>query len=122
MLVCVHFALAGKQDWRQVQVPALPANLAFRRAATGAGTNGVTSPPIDAICRTRVAVIGRTEADAGTNTVCTSGAMVAFIPAISISYSKSAPLRRPRINRVAPARRAAATTRSAKGTEANSHP
>ena len=38
-----------------------------------------------AIWRTSVAVIGRTAGDAGTNTVCTSGAMVSFIPAICIS-------------------------------------
>ena len=53
----------------------LPANFAFRRAATDGGTNCETSPPMDAICRTSVAVIGRMIGDAGRNTVCTSGAM-----------------------------------------------
>ena len=62
-----------------------PANFAFSRAATGGGTNGVTSPPMDAICLTSVAVIGRTAGEAGRNTVCTSAAITAFMPAISIS-------------------------------------
>ena len=44
-----------------------------------------TLPPMEAICRTSVAVIGRTDTEAGTNTVCTSGAMLSFIPAICIS-------------------------------------
>jgi hypothetical protein len=35
----------------------LRANRAASRSATTAGTNGRTSPPIAAICRTRVAVI-----------------------------------------------------------------
>jgi len=52
---------------------------------TDDGTNCDTSPPIDAICRTSVAVIGRMIGDAGRNTVCTAGAMAPFIPAISIS-------------------------------------
>ena len=38
-----------------------------------------------AIWRTNVAVIGRTAGDAGRNTVCTSGAMAPFMPAICIS-------------------------------------
>ena len=38
-----------------------------------------------AIWRTNVAVIGRTSGEAGRNTVCTFGAMVAFMPAICIS-------------------------------------
>ena len=62
-----------------------PANFAFSRAATGGGTKGVTSPPMDAICLTSVAVIGRTAGEAGRNTVCTSAAITAFMPAISIS-------------------------------------
>ena len=45
----------------------------------------MTSPPIAAICRTKVAVIGRTAGDAGRNTVWTSGAMAPFMPAICIS-------------------------------------
>ena len=49
------------------------------------GTKAETSPPMPAIWRTSVAVIGRTAAEAGTNTVCTSGAMVSFMPAICIS-------------------------------------
>ena len=47
--------------------------------------SGETSPPIDAIWRTSVAVIGRTDGEAGRKTVCTSGAMAPFMPAISIS-------------------------------------
>jgi hypothetical protein len=38
-----------------------------------------------AIWRTKVAVIGRTIGEAGRKTVCTSGAMAAFMPAICIS-------------------------------------
>ena len=61
------------------------ANLVFRLAATDGGTNADTSPPMAAIWRTSVAVIGRTATEAGRNTVCTSGAMVSFMPAICIS-------------------------------------
>ena len=61
------------------------ANLVLRLAATAGGTNAETSPPMAAIWRTSVAVIGRTATEAGTNTVCTSGAMVSFMPAICIS-------------------------------------
>ena len=43
------------------------------------------SPPILAIWRTRVAVIGRTAGLAGRKTVWIAGAMVPFIPAICIS-------------------------------------
>ena len=50
-----------------------------------AGANGATSPPIAAIWRTRVAVIGRTGDEAGRNTVCISGAIAPFMPAICIS-------------------------------------
>ena len=57
----------------------------FSRAATGAGTKAVMSPPILAIWRTKVAVIGRTAGLAGRNTVWIAGAMVPFIPAICIS-------------------------------------
>src|SRR5262249_53722054 len=60
-------------------------NLAFRLAATEAGTKADTLPPIPAIWRTSVAVIGRTATEAGTNTVCTLGAMASFMPAICIS-------------------------------------
>ena len=69
----------------RAQRPDVPANFAFSRTATGGGTNGETSPPMEAICRTSVAVIGRTAGAAGRKTVCTAGAIVAFIPAISIS-------------------------------------
>src|SRR5262249_61292706 len=62
------------------QRPDLPANFAFRRTAAGGGTNGDTSPPMDAICRPSVALIGRTLGEAGRKTVCTAGAMVAFMP------------------------------------------
>ena len=40
--------------------PDLPANFDFSRATTAGGTKGDTSPPMEAICRTSVAVIGRT--------------------------------------------------------------
>ena len=40
---------------------------------------------MDAICRTSVAVIGRVIGEAGRKTVCTAGAIVPFMPAISIS-------------------------------------
>src|SRR6185437_13229641 len=60
-------------------------NLAFSPAATEAGTKADTLPPMPAIWRTSVAVIGRTATEAGTNTVCTSGAMASFMPAICIS-------------------------------------
>ena len=49
-------------------------NFFFSRAATGAGTKPETSPPMLTICRTKVAVIGRTAGAAGKNTVCMSGA------------------------------------------------
>src|ERR1700722_18994121 len=61
------------------------ANFFFKYAATCAGTKAETSPPIAAIWRTNVAVIGRTAGDGGRKTVCTLGAMVPFIPAICIS-------------------------------------
>ena len=61
-------------------------NLALSGAdATAAGTKGRMSPPIDAIWRTSVAVMVRTEGLAGRKTVCSSGAMVSFMPAICIS-------------------------------------
>ena len=60
-------------------------NLAVSASATTAGTKGRMSPPIDAIWRTSVAVMVRTEGLAGRNTVCRSGAMVSFMPAICIS-------------------------------------
>src|SRR5262249_4876186 len=44
-------------------------NLAFRALATEGGTKAETSPPMPAIWRTKVAVVGRTLGDAGTNTV-----------------------------------------------------
>ena len=43
------------------------------------------SPPIRAIWRTKVAVIGRAAGLAGRKTVWTAGAIVPFIPAICIS-------------------------------------
>jgi hypothetical protein len=46
--------------------------LALSWSATDDGTKAEKSPPIWAIWRTSVAVIGRTGTDAGTNTVCTS--------------------------------------------------
>ncbi len=59
--------------------------LELRAASTGAGTKALTSPPMAAIWRTNVAVMGREAVAAGRKTVCTSGAMVAFMPAICIS-------------------------------------
>ncbi len=41
------------------------ANFAVSRASTGAGTKVETSPPMPAICRTSVAVMGRTMGEAG---------------------------------------------------------
>src|SRR6478735_5400509 len=74
-------ARAGKSsDKRPRQRP----NLVLRLAATDGGTNADTFPPIAAICRTSVAVIGRTATEAGRNTVCTSEAMVLFMTAICI--------------------------------------
>jgi hypothetical protein len=61
------------------------ANFAFSAATTLGGANGATSPPIAAIWRTRVAVIGRTGEEAGKNTVCISGAIAPFMPAMFIS-------------------------------------
>ena len=57
----------------------------FQARGDAAGTKADTSPPMPAIWRTNVAVIGRTSGEAGRNTVCTFGAMVAFMPAICIS-------------------------------------
>src|SRR6478736_3257722 len=57
------------------------ANFALSWAATCGGTKAETSPPMPAIWRTKVAVIGRTMGEAGRNTVCTSGAMAPFMPA-----------------------------------------
>ena len=45
----------------------------LQAAATAGGTKAETSPPMAAIWRTSVAVIGRTATDAGRNTVWTSG-------------------------------------------------
>ena len=45
-----------------------------------AARSALTSPPIEAIWRTSVAVIGRTGGDAGRKTVCTSGAIAPFMP------------------------------------------
>src|SRR5262245_58935525 len=75
-------AEALELDWHQ---PDLLANFDFNRATTGGGTKDDTSPPIEAIWRTSVAVIGRTAGEAGRNTVWRSGAMAPFMPAISIS-------------------------------------
>ena len=60
-------------------------NFFFSRAATAAGTKAETSPPMPAIWRTNVAVIGRAAGEAGRNTVCMSAAMAPFMPAICIS-------------------------------------
>src|SRR5262249_32839333 len=63
----------------------LPANFFFNCAATEAGTKAETLPPMEAIWRTSVAVIGRVAGEDGRKTVCTSGAREPFIPAICIS-------------------------------------
>ncbi len=60
-------------------------NLAFSALTTLAGTKGEASPPIEAICRTSVAVIGLTGEEAGRKTVRSSGAIAPFMPAICIS-------------------------------------
>ena len=60
-------------------------NFSFSRAATSGGTKRDASPPMPAIWRTSVAVIGRASGDAGRMTVCTSGAIVSFMAAICIS-------------------------------------
>ena len=54
-------------------------------AATDFGTKAETSPPIEAIWRTSVAVMWRASGDAGRKTVRRSGAIVPFMPAICIS-------------------------------------
>src|SRR5271165_394606 len=62
-----------------------PANFAFRAAITFGGAKEEASPPIAAIWRTKVAVIGLTGEEAGRKTVLSSGAMAPFMPAICIS-------------------------------------
>ena len=64
---------------------AAPANFAFSALTTLGGAKGEASPPIEAICRTKVAVIGLTGEEAGRKTVRSSGAMAPFMPAICIS-------------------------------------
>src|SRR3984885_1773722 len=61
------------------------ANFAFSALITFGGANAEASPPIEAICRTKVAVIGLTGEDAGRKTVRNSGAIAPFMPAICIS-------------------------------------
>src|SRR5436305_1910083 len=53
-------------DERVTRLKSLQPNLAFKALATAGGTKAETSPPMPAIWRTRVAVIGRTAGDAGT--------------------------------------------------------
>ncbi len=60
-------------------------NFAFSAAATLGGAKGEASPPIEAIWRTSVAVIGLTGEDAGRKIVRSSGAIAPFMPAICIS-------------------------------------
>ncbi len=64
---------------------ALGANFAFSALITFGGAKAEASPPIEAICRTKVAVIGLTGEDAGRYTVRNSGAIAPFMPAIYIS-------------------------------------
>src|SRR5579871_535044 len=61
------------------------ANLAFSALTTLGGAKGEASPPIEAIWRTSVAVIGLTGEEAGRKTVRISGAIAPFMPAICIS-------------------------------------
>ena len=61
------------------------ANFAFSALITFGGAKAEASPPIEAICRTKVAVIGLTGEDAGRKTVRSSGAIAPFMPAICIS-------------------------------------
>ena len=63
----------------------LARNFFFSRAATSAGTKAETSPPMPAIWRTNVAVIGRAAGEAGRNTLWMPGAIASFMPAICIS-------------------------------------
>ena len=60
-------------------------NFPFSAAMTFGGAKGEASPPMEAICRTSVAVIGRTGEEAGRKTVRSSGAIAPFMPAICIS-------------------------------------
>ncbi len=64
---------------------AAPANFALSAATTFGGAKGEASPPIEAIWRTSVAVIGLTGEDEGRKTVRSSGAIAPFMPAICIS-------------------------------------
>src|SRR5690606_36194870 len=82
---CGEGRKAHEVTLRLCPCPFQAANFAFSASATTAGTKGLTSPPMEAICRTSVAVIVRTEGLAGRKTVCRSGAMVSFMPAICIS-------------------------------------
>src|SRR6185312_12080208 len=69
----VMVLLTGLEGWRTcarargsaglLYQPDLPANFDFRRATTLAGTKDDTSPPMEEIWRTSVAVIGRTAGD-----------------------------------------------------------
>lgn len=61
------------------------ADLAFKRARTAGDTKADASPPIAAMARTRFAAMWRTPGEADTKTVCTSGAISPFMPAICIS-------------------------------------
>jgi hypothetical protein len=60
-------------------------NFAFSAFTTFGGAKGEASPPIEAIWRTSVAVIGLTGDEAGRKTVRISGAIAPFMPAICIS-------------------------------------
>ena len=81
----IPLAAAADGSAALAQRPGQAAIASAHRLATDAGTKAETSPPIPAIWRTSVALIGRTAADAGRNTVCSSGAICAFMPAICIS-------------------------------------
>ena len=92
LFLVIHLMIAGRLHWKPAGArPPGKIGLAAFDFSTGtlimteAGTKAEPSAPIPAIWRTNVAVIGRTIGEAGRNTVCTSGAMVSFMPAICIS-------------------------------------
>src|SRR5260370_42145237 len=67
----------------QFQRPDLPANLAWSRRKSAAGTNAATSPPIAAIWPTSVAVVGRPFGEAGRHTGSASRGHASLNPAIA---------------------------------------
>ena len=84
------------------------ANFAFSAATTFGGAKGEASPPIEAIWRTRVAVIGLTGDEAGRKTV-RNGRHRAVHPRHLHFEVEIGRVRKPRMIRVAPEARAAST-------------